>query len=112
MSEQPRVGWAVIEERDGDLDALSIEVFHNHEDAIRYADEANRDAEAASVPTGFGVWVLHEVPEGERWEWGLRGPGGKVMAYVHERAARAFHHGGVTLVRRRVGGDEWQEAPA
>lgn len=91
------------------LDESSTQIFPNRERAIEYADAENQSAESAGVPIHHRVFVLRELEESQMWDWGLRSPNGYVAEYVNERAARASVFGGVILVRRRAGTDEWHE---
>lgn len=102
-------GYAVIEDSSYGLAGCSTELFDGRDRAVLAADELNRNAESAGVPVHYRMFALRELDETELWDWGLRGPDGKTMKYVHERAARNCLHGGQTLVRRRAGGEEWEE---
>jgi len=102
--------YAVIAEAAHGLDEESTQIFADRDSAVQYADTGNAEVAAAGIPLHYRVYVLHELDDDDMWDWGHRRANGQIVKYVHERAARSCACDGVTVVRRRAGTSEWQEA--
>lgn len=102
--------YAVIAEAAWGLDEESTQIFTDRDSAVQYADTDNAEFAAAGTTLHYRVYVLHELDDAAMWDWGHRRADGQIVKYVHERAARSCACDGVTVVRRRAGTSEWQEA--
>lgn len=99
--------YAIIAEGHHGLDEHTTQIVTGRTQAVEALDAANAEAETAGIPVRYRLYQLAEVNDDAMWDWGHQFPGGSVMQYVNERAARNCAHHGVTLVRRRAGSSEW-----
>jgi hypothetical protein len=97
--------------RESSLGREEVEVFESLESAVEYADREDRDAETSNTPVVHTVYEMRALPDAALWDWGHRSPDGRVIEYVHQRAARNALPSNRELVRRRKGGDVWEVAP-
>lgn len=98
--------YAVI--RESSLGREEVEVFEFLETAVSWADEENRCAETSNTPVTHTVYAMRALTDDALWDWGHRAPDGRVMEYVHQRAARNALPNNRELVRRRMGGEVWE----
>lgn len=101
--------YAVV--RESGIGREEIEVYEFLETAVSAADEENHVAESAGVPVIHRVYAMRALTDDALWDWGHRLPDGRVVEYVHQRAARNALPSNRELVRRRKGRDVWEAVP-
>jgi len=105
--------FAVVEhnQASGLPDDQAVSFCDSIREAVDHADFLTEDNRSRGRREGYVIYRLDEVDDDELHEWAIRTPDGDLMPiHFHDFGARRDCPDGHTVVKRRLGTDNWTTA--
>lgn len=105
--------YAVVEHNQASRqpDDQGVSFCHSLTEAVAHADSLTAENRNDGRRERFLIFRLTEVDESDLYDWAVRAPDGALAIGPYEHQVRAGCPADHTVVRRRLGTNDWTTAP-